>query len=250
MTCPNPACGAEMPLASTWWLSKKKDLPTWIQPVVIGKQVDFEIRVDKAGPPYPPKQGRGAKFTAWSATTRRATHTSRPKPWLAGWVRGCFPLSQKAIGSLSTSHQPRSTSRQRRFLGLPTSPEEPLAFDPRNVWCVNYGLTKFADLFTNRQLVALTTFSDLCACKADPPVLHGPYTQWTRTVRQDRDQDPHRRATRSVPAVVRQHPTAQGPRRQARDRLAPRDPDRADQPRTTTNAPASASTRQLRKPQG
>lgn len=22
-----------------------------------------------------------------------------------------------------------------------------------------------------------------CACKADPPVLHGPYTQWTRTVR-------------------------------------------------------------------
>lgn len=21
-----------------------------------------------------------------------------------------------------------------------------------------------------------------CACKADPPVLHGPYTQWTRTV--------------------------------------------------------------------
>ena len=22
-----------------------------------------------------------------------------------------------------------------------------------------------------------------CACKADPPALHGPYTQWTRTVR-------------------------------------------------------------------
>lgn len=22
-----------------------------------------------------------------------------------------------------------------------------------------------------------------CACKADPPTLHGPYTQWTRTVR-------------------------------------------------------------------
>lgn len=22
-----------------------------------------------------------------------------------------------------------------------------------------------------------------CACKADPPILHGPYTQWTRTVR-------------------------------------------------------------------
>ncbi len=33
--------------------------------------------------------------------------------------------------------------------------------DPRNFWTVHYGLTTFGDLFTPRQLVALTTFSDL-----------------------------------------------------------------------------------------
>lgn len=37
----------------------------------------------------------------------------------------------------------------------------PLANDPRNLWCLKYGLDHFDSLFTPRQLVALTTFSDL-----------------------------------------------------------------------------------------
>ena len=40
-------------------------------------------------------------------------------------------------------------------------PEQALPNDPRAIWCPLYGLTTFADLFTDRQLVALTTFSDL-----------------------------------------------------------------------------------------
>jgi putative DNA methylase len=35
--------------------------------------------------------------------------------------------------------------------------------DPRNVWCKIYGFEHFADLFTPRQLTALTAFSDLVA---------------------------------------------------------------------------------------
>lgn len=41
------------------------------------------------------------------------------------------------------------------------APQQPLAYDPRNIWCVNYGLDTFDKLFTNRQLTALTTFSAL-----------------------------------------------------------------------------------------
>lgn len=37
----------------------------------------------------------------------------------------------------------------------------PLANDPRALWCLIYGLDHFDKLFTPRQLVALTTFSDL-----------------------------------------------------------------------------------------
>ena len=42
-------------------------------------------------------------------------------------------------------------------------PETSLPDDPRNFWTVQYGLTTFGDLFTDRQLVALNTFSDLIA---------------------------------------------------------------------------------------
>jgi putative DNA methylase len=40
-------------------------------------------------------------------------------------------------------------------------PEMTLPDNPRDFKTPNYGLTTFADLFTPRQLVALTTFSDL-----------------------------------------------------------------------------------------
>jgi putative DNA methylase len=49
-------------------------------------------------------------------------------------------------------------------------PEGELPDDPRNFWTVQYGLNTFASLFTPRQLVALTTFSDLVS-KAREKVL-------------------------------------------------------------------------------
>jgi len=43
----------------------------------------------------------------------------------------------------------------------PWEPDHELPFNPRDFKTPNYGLTSFADLFTKRQLAALTTFSDL-----------------------------------------------------------------------------------------
>jgi putative DNA methylase len=40
-------------------------------------------------------------------------------------------------------------------------PETPLPDDPRNFWTLAYGLRRFGDLFTDRQLVTLTTLSDI-----------------------------------------------------------------------------------------
>jgi putative DNA methylase len=40
-------------------------------------------------------------------------------------------------------------------------PDEELPRNPRDFKTPNYGMTTFADLFTNRQLTALTTFTDL-----------------------------------------------------------------------------------------
>ncbi|NBT27344.1 MAG: DUF1156 domain-containing protein, partial [Actinobacteria bacterium] len=60
-----------------------------------------------------------------------------------------------------------SPTRQDELLAesaLPTwKPDTPIPHEPRAIWVTLYGPKVFGDLFTNRQLVALTTFSDLVA---------------------------------------------------------------------------------------
>jgi putative DNA methylase len=70
--CPNPACGATMPLVSSFWLSKKPNKKSWVEPVVVGGEetpdgrpgVRFVVKDGQKGgaPQDPPKLGRGAKF--------------------------------------------------------------------------------------------------------------------------------------------------------------------------------------------
>ena len=88
-----------------------------------------------------------------------------------------------------------------------------------------------------------------CACQADPPVLHGPYTQWTRTV-----------AGKTVTKIltdeqlVRYQPWFDNTRR-LRDLVAKLEAvslqaiQTADQLTATTHAPPSAPTRQRRTTQ-
>ena len=61
--CPNPACGCEMPLASSYVLSKKKGKCAWIEPRVFDNKVDFTVHQgEKLGNVIEPKKGRGAAF--------------------------------------------------------------------------------------------------------------------------------------------------------------------------------------------
>lgn len=56
--CPNPACGCEMPLASSFVLSKKKGKEAYIQPIIEGRSIRYEVKYGKDAP-EPPKTGRG-----------------------------------------------------------------------------------------------------------------------------------------------------------------------------------------------
>jgi putative DNA methylase len=161
VTCPNPTCGVDMPLVSTWWLSKKKNRPRWIKPEVEGKSVRFEIHDGPEGPSDPPKQGRGAKFTC--LVCGDLTSESYIKAEGMAGRMGARLLATVAEGKRqriyleATEEQERAADAERPD----DVPEQLLAEDPRNIWCVNYGLTSMDRLFTNRQLLALTTFSDL-----------------------------------------------------------------------------------------
>ncbi len=48
--CPNPACGARMPLVRSFWIGKKKGKEAWVQPIVEDKSVKFSIGHGPRGP--------------------------------------------------------------------------------------------------------------------------------------------------------------------------------------------------------
>ncbi len=163
VTCPNPACGATLPLVSSLWLSKKKNRPTWLQPVIAGNEVRFEVRFGSSGPPDSPKQGRGAKFACLVCGDVTGDVYVKGEG-MAG------RMGQQLLAVVAEGHRQRvylsPTPEFSRSAEVPRpddAPDAEMAEDPRNIWCVNYGLKTFSDLFTNRQLVALTTFSDLVA---------------------------------------------------------------------------------------
>ena len=161
--CPNPACGAQMPLVRSFALSTKKGRETWVQPVVdyAVKTVRFEVRTGTGKPPDPPKVGRGARFRC--LVCDQLAPEQHIKAEGAAGRMGAQLLAIVAEGHrgrvyVSPDPSQATIARQAR---PEWAPEQPLANDPRNIWCIPYGLTTFADLFTPRQLVALTTFSDL-----------------------------------------------------------------------------------------
>ena len=161
--CPNPACGAQMPLISSFWLSKKKGRKAWVEPQVDKrrKTVGFEVHRGNGEAPAPPKVGRGAKFRCLVCDEIAPDQHLKDE----GMARrmGAQLMAIVTEGKRGRNyHAPTSEHEQIAAQAKPKwKPTGELAHEPRAIWCKSYGLLDFADLFTPRQLVALTTFSDL-----------------------------------------------------------------------------------------
>jgi len=160
--CPNPACGATMPLVRSFWLSKNKARPTWVKPVVEGKQVRFEIGYGAAGPATDgTKVGRGAKFRCLvcdevspDAHVKSSGRDGR--------------MGTQLMAIVAEGHRQRvyiaPTAQHVRAAALEGPHgvfEAKLTDNARWFSPPAYGMTTHTDLYTARQLLALTTFSDL-----------------------------------------------------------------------------------------
>ncbi|WP_136246346.1 DUF1156 domain-containing protein [Mycobacterium intracellulare] len=168
VTCPNPACGVEMPLVRSWWLGKKKGKEAYIDPRVVadasqpsGQGIRFEIGHAEAGPAIEgTMSGRQGGICLACNTAVGKDHIKNEGQ--TGRM-GVALMAIVAEGNRQRLYiSPDAKHEAAANVKCPEDvPTQEIGYDPRNLWTPQYGLTKFSDLFTNRQLVALTTFSDL-----------------------------------------------------------------------------------------
>lgn len=160
---PNPANPIEVPLVRSWWLSKKKGKEAWVEAKVVDGEVRYEVRHDANGPVGEEdgtiKHGRGGRAvgdgTAFTYDyVREEGKAGRLGRHLIAIVAG------SPTGRLYIS--PSEEQRLAADIPIPeVSITGSIASNPRWFSPPAYGLTEFSDLFTPRQLTALTTFSTL-----------------------------------------------------------------------------------------
>ncbi len=163
---PNPAfADVEVLLASSFVLSSRKGKEAWVEPVIEGRSYRFEVRVGT--PPPEAKTGtklsRGSNFRCIMSGSPIAPDFVKSEGMakrMGTRLMAIVAEGDKGRIYLNPSLAMEAAARN----AVPEwRPVESLPNDPRAIWCVLYGLNTFADLFTDRQLVALTTFSDLVA---------------------------------------------------------------------------------------
>ena len=157
--CPNPACGCEMPLASSFVLSKKKGKEAYIEAVCYGSEIKSHVRQGKGGENCP-KVGQG-KFKC--ICCNEGIPKDYPKEEGKAERMGRQLLAIVAEGKNGRLYL-SPDSEQIAAADCPMPDEYPtgrLAPHFTGGSCVPYGLDEFHKLFTNRQLTALTTFSAL-----------------------------------------------------------------------------------------
>jgi putative DNA methylase len=162
--CPNPACGCDMPLLSSMVLSSKKGKEAYVIPVE-GRDLKFQVTLRKPEKIKDAKKGfkRGISgifecYKCGSTTTRNYTAEQATSVGLGSAQTAVVCEGRKGRIYLSPQYSrlPKNIPEaDRAGLIIEMSP------NPRDVWCRNFGLNTPADLFTPRQLVATTTFSDL-----------------------------------------------------------------------------------------
>lgn len=160
--CPNPACGCEMPLASSFVLSKKKGKEAYISPDTSDKNhIRYIVKTDGKSVPESPKTARGAKFKC--ICCGEPTSDSYIKQEGLAHRMGASLMAVVAEGKKGRIYlSPDSEQIRAAIVNAPNDvPSGALAGDKRAIWCPLYGLTEISDLFTPRQLTALTTFSSL-----------------------------------------------------------------------------------------
>ncbi|MBE3557252.1 MAG: DUF1156 domain-containing protein [Firmicutes bacterium] len=159
--CPNPACGVQIPLVTTFRLSRRPHHFAGLVAVVDRQEtspvLQLQISHDpKRVPAGTLERGGGHCLVCGNAFSREWLHVQGR----AGQL-GLRMLAMVAAGPQGRIYFEPTKEQQEVLEGLCPSwtPEEPLVGKAAKD-LASFGITRYADLFTSRQLLALTTFCD------------------------------------------------------------------------------------------
>jgi putative DNA methylase len=159
---PNPAfTNVDIPLTSEWDLSTKAGKEAWVEPVIRQDKNSYEFVVRVGGKPK----------LAGTVNRRGGTCLMSNAPIPFTYIRDegkSGRMGQRLMAIVAEGERgrvylsPTLEHESIPFKARPMwKPDNMLPVNPRDFKTPNYGMTAFSDLFTSRQLLALTTFSDL-----------------------------------------------------------------------------------------
>ena len=156
--CPNPACGCEMPLVRSFTLSKKKGNEAFVHSEFSDGSFMYSVRNGK-------HKEEGTVNRKGATCLHCGTGVSFPyiRDESCAGRMGAVLLAIVAEGKNGRVYlSPNNEHIHAADIDKPQDyPEGELAYYPGHLNTKVYGLTEFHQLFTNRQLTALTTFSAL-----------------------------------------------------------------------------------------
>ncbi len=170
VACPNPMCGIEMPLVRSWWLGKKKGKEAYVLPTLVddasapgGRRVEFAIGHNPAGAPTKESDGTSSggngRCIACESVAPAAYIRSEGRAGRIGAQLMALVVEgnrRRIYAAPDAEHEASGAVKAPDALPAGMLPDSALGFRVQG-----YGYTEWAQLFTNRQLVMLTTFSDL-----------------------------------------------------------------------------------------
>ncbi len=159
--CANPACGLQMPLMKTFQLSKKRGNEHWIKPVVDrgSNTISWVVQTDNDGVPKPTVNRSGAHCFACGSAVKSDYVREKAQAGKIGEIMTAVVAEGNRrklyVAPTEADIEGAQSAKATRSLRQ-AMPNNPTLVSGRG-----YGITHWHQLFTERQLTALTIFSDL-----------------------------------------------------------------------------------------
>ena len=172
--CPNPACGMPMPLMKAFQLSKKGSTKYWTKPIIDREKrsISFEVQTNAVGVPTEPTVGDSSAIciscdspSELDYVRDQARDGKMDHQMIAIVVDG---KKGKSFLSPNEKHVRTAVEAKPQWRPQGNLPPKALGFRVQR-----YGFTQWHQLFTNRQLAALTTYVDLFPEARELMISHG-----------------------------------------------------------------------------